>query len=317
MKKHLINLLLLLGSFLGAFAQKNDNGIIYDKHPGIDVAENLIKAYVNADSSAISKLTTDDFKAFNSLNTDWDYKGKDRIAYIKEAKYWNANLLNFAIKGRGKSYPDAFEYKKDGTAIYLYDFFYGINKNTGFKILMPCDFVVNLNTEGTKVKSLMFSTNMAVMQKNTESAQTLTNGILYKNHPNIVKVRKHISNLELGKIEEAFVDFESTARIDDINLPYGTFIGINDFKNNYKNLISKFEILGIDEKGYPDMLDHEGPGSVVDSWWSMRMRNKSNNKKFSIYYHVSHTFNDEGKIIRQVGYYNGSQISASGDAPKK
>jgi hypothetical protein len=65
------------------------------------------------------------------------------------------------------------------------------------------------------------------------------------------------------------------------------------------------------------MLDHEGPSSVVDSWWSMRLRNKKTNKKFKLTLVFSHTFNDKGQIERENAYYNGSQLSDSYTETKK
>ena len=35
-------------------------------------------------------------------------------------------------------------------------------------------------------------------------------------------------------------------------------------------------------------------------------KNKQSGKVFRVFCHFSHSFNDEGKIIRQVAYYDGS-----------
>ena len=60
--KKLLSTLFLFCLITGASAQKNPNGVIYDKHPAIDIAENLLKAFVKGDAEAITKLTTDNFK---------------------------------------------------------------------------------------------------------------------------------------------------------------------------------------------------------------------------------------------------------------
>jgi len=44
--KKLFSTLLLLCMIIGVNAQKNANGVIYDKHPAIDVVENFMKAFV-------------------------------------------------------------------------------------------------------------------------------------------------------------------------------------------------------------------------------------------------------------------------------
>ena len=309
--KKLLSTLFLFCLITGASAQKNPNGVIYDKHPAIDIAENLLKAFVKGDAEAITKLTTDNFKAYNSLNTNWDYKGQDLKAFIQSAQYWSKNYINFSIKKRGSTYPDALEYKKEGIWVFSYNILFGINKNSGFKLEMPYDCSFVFNEDGTKIKSMQFYANTAMMNKNTESEQTLTNGILYKNHPNIVKVRKLVSNMSLGNMEVIFTDFAPNATFVDLNYPYGISKNIADRKKDLTPFFENIEIEGIDEIGYPDMLDHEGPGSVVDSWWSMRLRNKKTNKKFKLSLVYSHTFNEQGQIQRENSYYNGSQLSDS------
>ena len=315
--KKLISTLLLLCMIIGVNAQKNANGVIYDKHPAIDIAEKFMQAFVKGDAATMTSLTTDDFKAYNSMNTNWDYKGQDLKTCIRNAQNYANNYINFSITKRGSSYPDALEYKKDGIWVYTYNVFFAINKNSGFKIESPYDCTFIFNAEGTKIKTMNFYMSTAMLVKNTESEQTLTNGIIYKNHPNIVKVRKLVANFSLANLDGMFVDFAPNARFNDLNYAYGVSKNIEERKKDLTPFLENIEIEGIDEIGYPDMLDHDGPSSVVDSWWSMRLRNKKTNKKFKIALVFSHTFNDQGQIQTESAYYNGSQLADSYTETKK
>jgi hypothetical protein len=315
--KKLLSTLLLLCMIIGVNAQKNANGVIYDKHPSIDVVEKFMQAFVKGDAATMTSLTTDDFRAYNSLNTSWEYKGQDLATCIRNAQNYANNYTNFSITKRGASYPDALEYKKDGIWVYTYNMFFAINKKSGFKIQSPYDCTFIFNADGTKIKSMNFYMNTAMLTKNTESEQTLTNGILYKNHPNIVKVRKLMANFSLANVDAMYADFAPNARFFDINYAYGVSTSVEENKKEISALLQDIEIEGIDEIGYPDMLDHEGPSSVVDSWWSMRLRNKKTNKKFKIALTLAHTFNDQGQIERENSYYNGAQIAASYTETKK
>ncbi len=302
--KKLFTTLLLFCLITGVNAQNNLNGKIYDKHPTIDIAEKFLQSYVKADAEAITKLITDDFK------------GLDLKAFIQNSQYWANNFINFSIKKRGDSYPDALEYKKDDIWVNSFNIFYGINKKTGFKVETPFDCSFVFNADGTKIKTMHFYINTAMLNKNDESDQTLTNGILYKHHPNIVKVRKMVSNMALGRVVEMYADFTPDAEFADINYPYDTLFpkvkkSIEDRKKDLAPFFENIEIEGIDEIGYPDMLDHEGPGSVVDSWWSMRLINKKTKKAFKILLVYMHTFNADGKIEQEMAFYNGSQIADS------
>ena len=309
--KKLFSTFLLLCVLMGVNAQKNPNGVIYDKHPAIDLVEKFMQAFVKGDAATMTSLTTDDFKAYNAMNTNWDYKGQDLATCIRNAQNYANNYTNFSITKRGASYPDALEYKKDDIWVYTYDVFFAINKKSGFKIQSPYDCTFVINPDGTKIRRMSFSMNTAMLVKNAESEQTLTNGILYKNHPNIVKVRKLVANLSLGNVEGIFADFAPNARIFDINYAYGVSTSVEGNKKEITTMLQDIEIEGIDEVGYPDMLDHEGPSSVVDSWWTMRLRNKKTNKKFKISLVLSHTFNDQGQIEQEHNYYNGAQMAAS------
>jgi len=309
--KKLFSILLLLCFITGVNAQKNPNGVIYDKHPAIDVVEKFMQAFVKGDAATMTSLTTDDFRAYNAMNTNWDYKGQDLATCIRNAQNYANNYTNFSITKTPGSYPDALEYKKDGLWVNTFNMFFAINKKSGFKIQSPYDCTFIINAEGTKIKRMNFTMNTAMLVKNAESEQTLTNGILYKNHPNIVKVRKLVANLSLGNVEGIFADFAPNARFNDLNYAYGVSKGIEERKKDLTPFFENIEIIGIDEVGYPDMLDHDGPSSVVDSWWSMRLRNKKTNKKFKLALVFSHTFNDQGQIQTESAYYNGSQLADS------
>ena len=315
--KKLFSILLLLCLITGVNAQKNPNGVIYDKHPAIDLVEKFMQAFVKGDAATMTSLTTDDFKAFNAMNTNWDYKGQDLATCIRNAQNYANNYTNFSITKTEGSYPDALEYKKDGLWVYTFNMFFAINKKSGFKIQSPYDCAFIFNAEGTKIRRMNFTMNTAMLVKNAESEQTLTNGILYKNHPNIVKVRKLVANFSLANMDGMFTDFAPNARFNDLNYAYGVSKNIEERKKDLTPFFENIEIIGIDEIGYPDMLDHDGPSSVVDSWWSMRLRNKKTNKKFKIALVFSHTFNDQGQIQTESAYYNGSQLADSYTETKK
>ena len=114
-----------------------------------------------------------------------------------------------------------------------------------------------------------------------------------------------------------FTDFAPNARFNDLNYAYGVSKNIEERKKDLTPFFENIEIIGIDEIGYPDMLDHDGPSSVVDSWWSMRLRNKKTNKKFKIALYLSHTFNEQGQIQQENNYYSAAQMAASYTETKK
>ena len=267
----------------------------------------MYKAFVDADEASLNELLTDDFKAYNGewMNKDQNFSTKQNI--INQSKYWNSSLMNYSINKRGASYPDALEYKRNNTTwVYTYDVFHGIDKNNGFKIEMPYDRSFILNDKGDKIAAMIINYNTRMMQKYNLSFETIKNGTIYKDHENIRTLRKVISFFEMGDHDSAYSFFDENARFDDINLPIGTSQSLEENRAGFNNTLSNFDLISIDEYGYPDLLDYEGNGSEAISWWTFRFKNKQSGKVFRVFCHFSHSFNDEGKIIRQVAYYNGS-----------
>tara|TARA_X000001036_G_scaffold434852_1_gene474965 strand:+ start:1171 stop:2103 length:933 start_codon:yes stop_codon:yes gene_type:complete len=296
----------ILALATAAMSQKNNNGKIFDEHPGIELMHKFTKAYVAGDKTTLEAILTDDFRGYNGLNTNKDYKGKDKQGLINESIYWSSQLKGFKITKRGKSYPDALEYKKSGTWIDTWDVFYGVDKETGFKIETPIDRSFVLSKDGTQIKSMIVRANMAIFQKYSNTFSTIENGTIYKDHPYINTVRTMISALELGDLDLAYEQFADNAKFNDINAPRGESHSKSDERAKVEDLLTNFEIVSMDEYGYPDYLAYNGDGSTVLSWWNFRFKNKATGEDVVIFIHLSHDFNKVGKIIGQVAYYDGS-----------
>ena len=307
-KIHLIIIALLMFA-ISANAQKNNNGSIFDEHPGIELMHKFTEAYVAGDKVTLNTILTDDFRGYNGLNTSKDYKGKDKQGLINESTYWSSQLKGFKITKRGKSYPDALEYKESGTWIDTWDVFYGVDKETGFKIETPIDRSFVLSKDGTQIKSMIVRVNMAIFQKYSNTFKTIENGTIYKDHEYINTVRTMISALELGDLDLTYEQFADNAKFNDINAPRGESHSKSEERTQVENLLTTFEIISLDEYGYPDYLAYNGDGSTVLSWWDFRLKNKTSGDEVVIFIHLSHDFNQAGKIIRQVAYYNGSLLN--------
>ena len=74
------------------------------------------------------------------------------------------------------------------------------------------------------------------------------------------------------------------------------------------DLLNVYDIVSIDEWGYPDYLAYNGDGSTVLSWWVFRFVKKDTGEKVELFMHLSHNFNNDGKITNQVAYYNGNLL---------
>jgi hypothetical protein len=90
--------------------------------------------------------------------------------------------------------------------------------------------------------------------------------------------------------------------------------GLNEYKTldeefaDFNSYMEVFDLLEINESGYPDVLDYEGDGSVVISWWNMKFKNKKSGNTTTIKQHIQHAFNEKGEISREDYYFNPAQL---------
>lgn len=295
---------------LFTIAQKKKNGIIYIEHPAIKIVKDLDLAFISGDTEKIKSLVTEDFKFYNGLSTNFvNNEGAGTSVLLRNSKYWSDKLDDFKIFSRPGAYPDAFEFKEGRLWVYTYDILSGYDKENGFKINTPYDRSIMFNEKGDKIHRIIESFNTAHFTKYNNSFSTIENGKIYKDHKFIGVVRRMMSNFERGDLDKAYQDFLPNAKLFDINLPFGESRSIEEHKKMSQELYKNFEIISVNEWGYPDLLEYNGDGYSLISWWVIILKNKKSKKETKVFLHSSITLNNEGKIQRLVDYYNGAALN--------
>lgn len=176
--KNTIFACLMMISFIG-LAQKKDNGKVYIDHPAIKVVEAFTQALVKGDSDKMSAMLTDDFKAYNGLSTVPDAKGRDKAAFLRNAKRWSNDLDYFSITNYPGAYPDAIEYTKenDKEAVWVqtWEMLKGVHKATGVKFTSPVHRLYKL-TKDNKISTVIDYFNEGIYQEHGNSFANRTNG---------------------------------------------------------------------------------------------------------------------------------------------
>ena len=306
MKKIIILTLLLIP--ISSFAQKNNNGKVYDKHPAIDKVNKFTSAWISGDTETLKSLTGNDFKMGSSMNSNPNYKGGDINNLVGQSRWMSNNFVNISLKDRGQAYSDAIEYKRSGLFVQTFQEFIAWDKNNGFKIKTPFNATFVFDKKGEKIVRFWWSDNQAVWQKWNLSRQTIKNGTIYKDHPYIGKVRQIWFNLAMGNIDQVWKDFSPNARIYDLNLMDKDYNNLNDHQNYVGEVFSKYDFISIDEVGYPDYIDYEGDGGTVLAWYNMIVKNKKTKKNITLKFHSQHDFNEEGIIVTEYLYYNANLL---------
>ena len=306
MKKIIILTLLLIP--LSSFTQKNNNGKVYDKHPAIEKVNKFTSAWISGDTETLKSLTGDNFKMGSSMNNNPNYKGGDVNNLVGQSRWMSNNFVNISLKDRGQAYSDAIEYKRSGLFVQTFQEFIAWDKNNGFKIKTPFNATFVFDKKGEKIIRFWWSDNQAVWQKWNLSRQTIKNGTIYKDHPYIGKVRQIWFNLAMGNIDEVWKDFSPNSRIYDLNLIDKDYNNLTDHQKYVGEVFSKYDLISIDEVGYPDYIDYEGDGGTVLAWYNMIVKNKKTEKNITLKFHSQHDFNEEGIIVTEYLYYNANLL---------
>ena len=296
-------------SFLFVFslnAQKNKNGNLYDKHPGIDLVASFHKTYAAGDIDTASEILHDDVQWLdgNTNNTVWG--GKDRI--LGNINNFKNNFNYVSFNDSPGAYPDALEYKKDGNWVQSWFNVYGVHKVTGVELDHPVLRIYGLNDDSTKIVGIIEYSNKRNFDQIANARTDMKNGTIYMSHQHINTVRKVQFAYQNGDVENAISFFHENATINDIN--ESKIMNMDETLERDGKMFADWTVTDLIEVGYPDYLEYDWRDSkVVLSWWTFKMKRKSDGKEVDVPVHFSDRFDNEGKIIRRTSYWNKSLLN--------
>ena len=143
---------------------------------------------------------------------------------------------------------------------------------------------------------MIINYNTRMMEKYSLSFETIRNGTIYKDHENIRTLRKSYFVLhEMGDHDSRIFLYKG-ARFSDINALLVLLVhSQKTITEAFEQTLTKYDLISIDEYGYPDLLDYEGSGSEAISWWTLDLKVKRQ-ATIKVFCHFSHSFNAEGQI---------------------
>ena len=290
-----------------SFSQKKANGKIYIEHPALEIAKQFDEAFVKGDLETIKSLVADDFAWRNP-----SMRGRRGTLQqlLNRSNYLSKNIINFEISHRGTAYPDVFEYKEDNSVdVKTYTWLTGYDKNTGVELNMPRNTNFRMTPDGKKIAWMSVMDDQLLWNKAYDAYETKKNGVIYKDHPYVTKVRLLIQAYQAMDFEKVRSMYnESTRFYDVMNSGIDEFKTIEEEFSSIDEYMNAFEIVDIRESGFPDVLDYEGNGAVVISWWVWTFKNKKSGNVARIKQHLHHSFNENGDIVREDYYFNPASL---------
>lgn len=293
-------------------AQKKENGTIYREHPSIAVFENYTKAIATGDTNKIGSFLADNFVAYDASSAGPFDKGLNKSAFLKRMKTWRDGIDYFSLKTSNGAYPDALQYKdtaqKDVVWIQAWDDLKGVNKKTGVKMDMPLHRLATIN-KNNKIEKLFIYDNAAVYDEINASMSERKNGTIYNHHQYINDVRNMLhafAHSDLTKAHSYYADNAVFLDINHMDRDPNTF---DQQKKEDQGVLDAYEVVDLEQVGYPDYMHYEISNSdVVYSWWTWHLIRKSDKKEITLPMHYEHDFNKDGKIFREIVYYNHASL---------
>tara|TARA_B100000575_G_scaffold145445_1_gene116100 strand:- start:278 stop:1201 length:924 start_codon:yes stop_codon:yes gene_type:complete len=305
MKK--ITSLIMMLFITASFSQKKANGKIYIEHPALEIAKQFDEAFVKGDLETIKSLVADDFAWRNP-----SMRGRRGTLQqlLNRSNYLSKNIINFEISHRGTAYPDVFEYNEDNSVdVKTYTWLTGYDKNTGVELNMPRNTNFRMTPDGKKIAWMSVMDDQLLWNKAYDAYETKKNGVIYKDHPYVTKVRLLIQAYQAMDFEKVRSMYnESTRFYDVMNSGIDEFKTLEEEFSSIDEYMNAFEIVDIRESGFPDVLDYEGNGAVVISWWVWTYKNKKSGNVARIKQHLHHSFNENGDIVREDYYFNPASL---------
>lgn len=289
-------------------AQKKKNGTVYVDHPAIDMIESFQNAWISGDIEKAGSYLHENFKIFNATSENKEQKGSTKAQMINNMSWWYNNMDYLKIERSQGAYPDAIEYKEgDQLWVQTWDHLYGVNKQTGVKFDSPIHRLYLVSNDSKQILNIQEYNNANSFRRINMSwtGKDRKNGVIYINHENINTVRKAISAAENGDFDSVYANMTEDAMFNDIN--YDEPRSLSELKASDEVFNSNFDIVSIDQIGYPDYLEYDlNEARTVLSWWNYKFVRKSDKKEISLRVHFVHDFNKEGKITGGSSYYNAS-----------
>jgi ketosteroid isomerase-like protein len=276
------------------------SGVSYSQHPAYDVVTAMHQVWESGTEAELRALYAEDAKI-------WDpgaEEASDMDMEVSAMNWWQENFSDITITTMEGATPDIIKYKDDKEGVWAMEWmvFSAVNRTSG-------------DTISTKLHSMHYVTNEGKINmtanywdRETFGAQTQAsfgmhrNGRVYDEHPIINTLNEMVAHFEAGEITELATYFTDDAEFYRLGVEGN--LNLEERTATWHQAVATNSVRDLEQSGYPDAIYYSrGEGQwVVQSWWWANNTNAETGEVTREYLHMSHDFNDEGKVTREVIY---------------
>lgn len=279
------------------------SGAVYSEHPALTAVEAMNAAFCSGDLEAYESYFDPNVKIWSV--GDREPYGLERDLEI--SNWWKENFTVSITRAEGVT-PDVIKFKGNKKGVWVMDWteFTAINKKSGDTVStwFHDEYFVNNDNKITMWFSYYNTNDFGAQIQNSFGAHR--NGRVYDEHPFIVSMESVVSEWEKGDanaMAEKFADDATFHRLGDGQGYRG--ISLEERKAQWAAGIAATSSRKMEVYGYPDAIRYErGEGGwEVLSWWNYTNVNAETGEESKGFLHASHSFNSEGKISREVLWF--------------
>jgi len=298
MKKLLIILALVP---LALVAQTKKSGTVYSSHPALDAVNAMYQAFVAGDVESYATYFSEDLKVWNNGSTEPHGLERD----IEIVTWWSENFT-LSWERMPQAQADVIKYKGDKKGVWVYDWsiLTAVNNVSGdtVKVAFHDEYFVTPDNKIITWISYYDAESSRTQVQNSFGKHV--NGTIYDEHPLIDKVESLAKAYESGDVDKMASYFSEDARFFRGGRgtdPEMKTINLEERKAIWAASIAKNVKRTMEEYGYPDAIRYEkGDGGwEVLSWW-YKVGTDEAGVETRQFIHMSHSFNEDGKISREV-----------------
>tara|TARA_B100000768_G_scaffold47860_1_gene46712 strand:+ start:203 stop:1102 length:900 start_codon:yes stop_codon:yes gene_type:complete len=276
------------------------SGVTYSEHPAYDVITKYYRIYESGTEAELRALYAEDAKFWGP----GDDEANNLDQEVSNMLWWQENFTDLKFSVMKGATPDVIKYNDDEKGAWTMDWmvFSAVNKDSGKAVK------VNLHSNNYVTNEGKITMSMSHFDRESAGAQIQAsfglhrNGRVYDEHPIIDKLNEMVAHFEAGEISELASYFSEDA--DFYRLGVDGKLNLKERTATWHEAVAASSVRKLEQSGYPDAIYYskdEGQWAVL-SWWWVNNTNAETGEETREYLHMSHDFNSEGKVTREVIY---------------
>ena len=276
------------------------SGVTYSEHPAYDVITKSYQIWESGTEAELRALYAEGAKFWRP----GDEEANNIDEEVSNMLWWQENFSDIKYTVMKGATPDIIKYEDDDKGAWTMDWmvFSAVNKTSGKAVKVNIHSNNYVTEEGKITMSMSHFDRESAGEQIQASFGWHRNGRVFDEHPIIDKLNKMVAHFEAGEISELASYFSEDASF--YRLGVDGKLNLEERTATWNQAVSTNSVRKLEQSGYPDAIYYSRDKGqwVVLSWWWVNNTNAETGEETREYLHMSHDFNSDGKVTREVLY---------------